>query len=178
MDPAGLVDQSELAAAEAHEVSATPCSMIPTASRASASPMKMSSPSCPVEERIALMRAFESGAFSVVELCRRYGISRDTFHVWKWRRDSGGERWFEDLSRAPGRCPHALPPETITAVLAMRARFPRFGPKKIKARFIPTRDQPHATSPLMRCADRSAQARIRPSPAPLHAVVPAAMNDI
>jgi transposase InsO family protein len=87
-----------------------------------------------VEERIALMREFESGAFSVVELCRRYGISRDTFYVWKRRRDSGGERWFEDLSRAPGRCPHASPPETIAAVLAMRARFPRFGPKKIKAR--------------------------------------------
>ena len=90
--------------------------------------------SCPVEERIALMRAFESGAFSVAELCRRYGISRDTFYVWKRRRDSGGERWFEELSRAPGSCPHALPPETIAAVLAMRARFPRFGPKKIKAK--------------------------------------------
>lgn len=39
-----------------------------------------------VEERVALLREFESGAFSVVELCARYGISRDTFYVWKRRR--------------------------------------------------------------------------------------------
>jgi transposase-like protein len=90
--------------------------------------------SCPVEERIALMREFESGAFSVVELCARYGISRETFYVWKRRREAGGEHWFEEQSRAPGACPHAVPPETIAAIVAMRARYPRFGPKKIKAR--------------------------------------------
>jgi putative transposase len=90
--------------------------------------------SCPVEERIALMREFESGAFSVVELCARYGISRETFYVWKRRREAGGEHWFEEQSRAPGTCPHAVPPETIAAIVAMRARYPRFGPKKIKAR--------------------------------------------
>ena len=90
--------------------------------------------SCPVEERVALLLDYESGAFSAVELCERYGISRDTFYVWKRRREAGGERWFEELSRAPGSCPHAVPPETIAAIVAMRARFPRFGPKKIKAK--------------------------------------------
>ena len=90
--------------------------------------------SCPVEERIALMREFESGAFSVVELCARYRISRETFYVWKRRRAAGDERWFEEKSRAPDHCPHAVPPATIAAIVAMRARFPRFGPKKIKAR--------------------------------------------
>ena len=44
--------------------------------------------SSPVEERIALFREYESGAFSVVELCDRFGISRDTFYVWKRRRDA------------------------------------------------------------------------------------------
>lgn len=88
----------------------------------------------PVEERIALMREFESGAFSVVELCGRYGISRDTFYVWKRRRDGGDARWFEDLSRAPGSCPHTVRPETVSAIVALRTRFPRFGPKKLKAR--------------------------------------------
>jgi transposase InsO family protein len=90
--------------------------------------------SCPVEERIALLREYESEAFSVVELCARYGVSRETFYVWKRRRDSGDERWFEELSRSPGRCPHAVPPETIAGIVAMRARYPRFGPKKIRAR--------------------------------------------
>jgi transposase InsO family protein len=87
-----------------------------------------------VEERIALFRDFESGAFSAVELCARYGISRETFYCWKRRRDGGDARWFEEQSRAPGHCPHATPPAMIAAVTAMRQRFPRFGPKKIRAK--------------------------------------------
>jgi transposase InsO family protein len=101
--------------------------------------------SCPVEERIALMRAYDSGAFSVSELCASYGISRETFYVWKRRRDSGGGRWFDELSRAPGHCPHAVPAETLAAITAMRRRFPRFGPKKIKARLV--LDAPHEAWP-------------------------------
>ena len=49
---------------------------------------------CPVEERIALFNVYESGAFTVVELCERYNISRETFYVWKRRRDAGGVRWL------------------------------------------------------------------------------------
>lgn len=90
--------------------------------------------SCRVEERIALMRAYESGAFTVAELAASYGVSRETVYQWKRRRDAGDERWFEEKSRAPGHCPHATPPDVIAAIIAMRGRFPRFGPKKIKAR--------------------------------------------
>jgi transposase InsO family protein len=88
----------------------------------------------PVEERIALFSAYESGAFTVVDLCERYDISRETFYVWKQRRDAGGARWFEERPRVPGRCPHATPPETVAAIIQLRRRFPRFGPKKIRAR--------------------------------------------
>ena len=35
----------------------------------------------PVAERIALLREFETGVFTVSELCRRHGISRETFYV-------------------------------------------------------------------------------------------------
>jgi transposase InsO family protein len=89
---------------------------------------------CRVEERIALMRAYESGVFSIVELCERYGISRETFYVWKRRRDAGEERWYEERSRAPASCPHATSVELVTAIADVRRRFPRFGPKKIRAR--------------------------------------------
>ena len=87
----------------------------------------------PVEERIALLRAFESGAFRVAELAARDGVSRETVYQWKRRREVGDERWFEEKSRAPGQCPHATPPDVIAAIIALRERFPRFGPKKIKA---------------------------------------------
>lgn len=90
--------------------------------------------SSPVEERIALFQAYESGAFTVADLCRRHNISRETFYVWNRRRDAGDDRWFEEKSRVPGHCPHATPAETVAAIVAVRQRFPRFGPKKIRAR--------------------------------------------
>jgi transposase InsO family protein len=87
-----------------------------------------------MEERIAMLREYGTGAFTVLELAARYGVSRETFYFWKRRRDSGCERWFEELSRAPQSCPHATVAEEIAAIVAMRERFVRFGPKKIRAR--------------------------------------------
>jgi transposase InsO family protein len=92
--------------------------------------------SSPVEERIALMQAYDTGAFSVSELCRRFGISRQTFYVLKRRREGGDARWFEERSRAPKSVPHATPDEICAKVIAMRKRFPRFGPKKVRACLI------------------------------------------
>ena len=88
---------------------------------------------CAVEERIALFRDYETGVFTVSELCRRHGISRETFYVWKRRRESGDPRWFEELSHAAASCPHATSDWVADRVIAVRQRFPSFGPKKIKA---------------------------------------------
>jgi transposase InsO family protein/transposase-like protein len=89
--------------------------------------------SCPVEERIALFREYATGAFSVSELCRRHGISRDTFYVWKARWESGEVRWFEEKSHATQHCPHKAPNQLIERIVGTRRQFPHFGPKKIKA---------------------------------------------
>jgi len=86
-----------------------------------------------MEERIALFRDYETGVFTVSELCRRHGISRETFYVWKRRRESGNPRWFEELSHAAASCPHATSDWVADRVIAVRQRFPDFGPKKIKA---------------------------------------------
>ena len=88
---------------------------------------------CPVEERIGLFRDYETGVFTVSELCRRHGISRETFYVWKRRRETGDPRWFEELSHAVASCPHATSEWVADRVIAVRRRFPDFGPKKIKA---------------------------------------------
>jgi transposase InsO family protein len=88
---------------------------------------------CRVEERIALFGEYETGVFTVGELCRRHGISRETFYVWKRRRESGEPRWFEDRSHAVERCPHVTSGRLADRILAARRRFPHFGPKKIKA---------------------------------------------
>lgn len=88
---------------------------------------------CPVEERIAMLRDYDTGAFSVVELAARYGVSRDTFYLWKQRRESGDPEWFRARSHAVQSCPHAIDADLVDAILAIRDRF-RFGPKKIRPR--------------------------------------------
>jgi transposase InsO family protein len=104
---------------------------------------------CPVEERIALMRDYDTGAFAVSDLCRRHGISRETFYVWKRRREGGAERWFEEASHRPASCPHRTDAEVAAQVIALRERFPHFGPKKIRAwlgREHPDTDWPAAST--------------------------------
>ena len=87
--------------------------------------------SSPWEERIALLQACDAGASTVSELRRRFGVSRETFYILKRRHEGGDTRSFEERSRAPKSVPHATPDETRAKVIAMRLRFPRFGPKKI-----------------------------------------------
>lgn len=94
---------------------------------------------CPLEERIAMFRDYDTGAFKIAELCQRYGVSRETFYVWKRRRDAGEERWFEERSRAPEHRPHATPESQIVQIVAMRERFPRFGAKKLLSKLEETR---------------------------------------
>lgn len=88
---------------------------------------------CRLEERIAMFRDYDTGAFSVSQLATRHGVSRETFYVWLRRRRSGDDRWFEEHSRAPSHRPHTICDERAAAILAARRQFPHFGPKKIKA---------------------------------------------
>jgi len=88
---------------------------------------------CPVEERIGLFLDYETGVFTVSALCRRYGISRDTFYVWKRRRESGSPQWWEEKSHATALCPHRTPEAVAAAAIGVRKQFPHFGPKKIRA---------------------------------------------
>ena len=94
-----------------------------------------------MEERMAMFRDWDTGAFTVSELSHRYGVSRETFYVWKRRREAGEERWFEERSRAPESCPHATPAWQVAQIVAMRKRFVRFGPKKVRGKLIEERPQ-------------------------------------
>jgi hypothetical protein len=87
-----------------------------------------------VEDRIALFREFETGVFTVTELCARHNISRTTFYEWKERRDGGDPRWFEERSHGTVSCPHRTSTAIAARIIALRERHPQLGPKKIRAR--------------------------------------------
>ena len=88
---------------------------------------------CRLGERIALSREHATGVFTVSELCRRHGLSRDTFYVWQPRQASGDARWFEARRHATCGSPHATSGPLVATIIATRKRFPHFGPKKIEA---------------------------------------------
>lgn len=86
-----------------------------------------------VEQRVGLFCDYDTGAWTVSELCRAYGVSRETFYVLRARRASGDPAWFCERSHAVVSCPHRTPSAVAETVVATKRRFPRFGPKKVKA---------------------------------------------
>lgn len=88
---------------------------------------------CRMEERVRMLAEYETGNWSVSELCRRYGICRDTFYAWRSRRRSGEAEWFVERSHAPSGCPHRTAPALIAAIVAARRRFEHLGPRKLRA---------------------------------------------
>jgi transposase InsO family protein len=86
-----------------------------------------------MEERIRMFLEYESGNWSVSELCRRYGVCRDTFYEWRKRKQSGDPAWFQERSHAPLQCRQTTDSGIVEQVIAARRRFPYLGPRKLLA---------------------------------------------
>jgi transposase InsO family protein len=86
---------------------------------------------CRMEERVRMLSDYDTGTWSVSELCRRYGVCRDTFYEWRRRRESGAADWFVDRSHAPLHCAHTTEAGLRDAIISMRLRFPHLGPRKL-----------------------------------------------
>ena len=87
--------------------------------------------SAPVTERVKFVCDYDTGLFSMTELCRRYGISRKTGYKWVERFRSGGPSALEDSSRAPQSCPHRTSDELVDEIVELRKTHPTWGPKKL-----------------------------------------------
>jgi transposase InsO family protein len=69
---------------------------------------------------------------NISALCGRFGISRQTGHLWL-RRFAAGERVFEDHSRRPLHSPRRLADDLEARILAVRKAHPAWGARKIAA---------------------------------------------
>jgi putative transposase len=79
--------------------------------------------------------AAQGGRVDVAELCRRFGVSRQTGYVWIKRFCEGGHdvRALEEKSRRPLTSPTAIELEMEDLVVAARKFHPRWGPRKLRA---------------------------------------------
>ena len=74
----------------------------------------------------------------MAELCRMYGVSRQTGYTWVARyRDANHDvRAVAERSRRPKSFPTALSQEVEDVIVAARKRWPKWGPRKLRQRLI------------------------------------------
>lgn len=73
-------------------------------------------------------RAMKPGA-RMSTLCREYGTSRETGYKWLNRFKRDGAEGLEEKSRRPQPSPLATAEDVVAAILELRERYPRRGPK-------------------------------------------------
>jgi transposase InsO family protein len=84
-----------------------------------------------MDERARFVLSFESGRFSVSELCSEFGISRKTGYKWLARFREGGVIELADRSRAPHTCPHRMTEAMEELLRQERGKHPHWGPRKL-----------------------------------------------
>lgn len=70
---------------------------------------------------------------TVADVCRRYGISRDTYYRYRRRYLAEGVKGLEDRSRKPKSSPSQIPAEVELRIVEMRTAHPRWGARRIRA---------------------------------------------
>ncbi len=77
--------------------------------------------------------AVEAKEANIAELCRRFGISRQTGYEVLERHRTEGYEGLRERSHAPRTKPHAMSEAVKEMVLKLRRERPSWGPKKLKA---------------------------------------------
>ena len=86
----------------------------------------------PVEQRFDLVRQMARGKVSVKELCRGFGISRQTAYKWCARYRAGRLRALKDQSRRPLRSAGQTPFLWLRRVRRARLKHPTWGARKLR----------------------------------------------
>jgi putative transposase len=100
----------------------------------------------PMGERVKFVAGYLANEVSFSELCERFGISRKTGYKWVERYEEGGVTNLAERSRAPHRHPQQVSDAVVQAVLAIRRKHPRWGPRKLLV--VLRRQQPELPLPV------------------------------
>jgi transposase InsO family protein len=94
-----------------------------------------------VEERLRFVVTASRREQPFGELCREFGVSRQTGYTWLKRYESGGSSQVVDRSRRPLRSPSRTSPEIEQAVVELRQRWPDWGAPKLHKLLLSVRPQ-------------------------------------
>jgi putative transposase len=98
----------------------------------------------PSKERVKFALEWEKrwdageGRTNLAELCREFGISRETGYVWLRRYRAAGHKVeaLEERSHRPHTMPHQIPQDVVDFIVAARKYRPRWGPRKLRAYLV------------------------------------------
>ena len=85
-----------------------------------------------MSERVKFIAAYLEHEASFTDLCLDFGISRKTGYKWVHRYRADGAPALQERSRAPHTHPNAISEDMVQAIIAIRRRHPRWGPRKVK----------------------------------------------
>jgi transposase InsO family protein len=83
--------------------------------------------------RLEVLREASLGVDSVSAICRRYGISRETYYVYLRRYRAEGLDGLEPRSRQPIHQPRRMSASIETSICDMRKENPKWGARRIRA---------------------------------------------
>lgn len=89
---------------------------------------------CAMDERMRFVIAANEDGSVMTELCERFGISRTIGYKWLERYQAEGIDGLKDRSRAPLQHGLARPEDLVEKILALRERYPHWGPKKLRVK--------------------------------------------
>lgn len=83
-----------------------------------------------MEQRYDAVKEVLEGA-PVTEVALRYGVVRQTIHVWMRRYRETGIGGLANRNMRPQRCPHQMPPDIEERVVQLRIENSDWGPRRI-----------------------------------------------
>ncbi len=102
----------------------------------------------PVNERIKFIEEWLSQKHTMIDLCRKYGVTRKTGYKWVGRFKEGGSPALYDESRARHSHPNVTDTVMIEMIVGARRRHPSWGPKKLRASLARRGYEPPAASTI------------------------------
>lgn len=85
------------------------------------------------EQKLQLVQQCQAAEEPFAQICQRFRISRQTGYKWWHRYQTGGVAALHQRSRRPRRHPSALSALWLERLTHWRRRYPRWGPKKLRA---------------------------------------------
>ena len=94
-------------------------------------------------EKSAFIKACCDRKRRIADICSEFGISEKTGYKHLQRYREGGPEALYDRSHAPKNHRGRITPEVAERILAIRRKYPQYGPETIRHRLIQTEPEEH-----------------------------------